>query len=121
MNRRGFLGALIFMCGCGPNEAPRKAAEVTQALSTAAPSGSERQSVNAGARIPRVVMLFFGTRELPNATPSVFRMRLTELGYVEGKSIVVEERYADGDPQQLTELAREIVESKPEVIVTSAF
>jgi putative ABC transport system substrate-binding protein len=70
-------------------------------------------------------MLFFGTRELPGGTtsegPALFRMRLTELGYVEGKSILVEESYADGDPQKLTELVREIVKSKPEVIVTGAF
>ena len=71
-----------------------------------------------------MVMLFFGSRELPAIASdgvTLFRERLSELGYVEGTSILVEERYAGGDPQLLTGLAREIVKSKPEVIVTSAY
>jgi len=50
----------------------------------------------------------------------LFRDGLTKLGYVEGKTILVEESYADGDPQRLTLLAREIVDSKPDVIVAIA-
>jgi putative ABC transport system substrate-binding protein len=114
--------------GCSPNDAPPKVAEATNPApaATAPPAGTHETRARPHARIPRVVMLFFGTRELPGATaPSafvgLFHTRLTELGYIEGKSILVEERYAEGDPQRLTELAREIVESKPEVIVTSAF
>jgi putative ABC transport system substrate-binding protein len=127
MNRRAFLIALLSAYGCGPNDAPKKAAEATkptQAAVAATPAGTREPVAQLQTKIPRVVMLFFGTRE-PGATtpegPALFRMRLTELGYIEGKSIVVEERYADGDPQQLTEIAREIVMSKPEVIVTAAY
>ncbi len=50
----------------------------------------------------------------------MFRDRLTELGYVEGKTIIIEESYADGDPQRLTQLAREVVASKPDIIVSIA-
>ena len=50
----------------------------------------------------------------------LFRDRLTELGYVDGKTILVEERYADGDAQRLTHLAHAIVESRPDVIVAIA-
>jgi ABC-type uncharacterized transport system substrate-binding protein len=124
MDRRGFVVALIFVCGCGPNEAPKKAADATQAVPAAAPPGSQRQSVSTGTRIPRVAMLVFGTTDSGSATTTtgalvatLFRNRLTELGYVEGKTIQIEERYADGDPQRLTQLAHEIVESKPDVIV----
>src|SRR5207237_7323195 len=40
--------------------------------------------------------------------------------YVEGKTILFEESYADGDAQRLAQLAREIVEKKPDVIVAIA-
>jgi putative ABC transport system substrate-binding protein len=128
MNRRTFLVAVLSSYGCGRNDAPKKAAEAPNLTPTATAvpqAGAREAGAQPQPKIPRVVMLFFGTRELPGATTSggsaLFRMRLTELGYVEGKSIVVEERYADGDPRQLTELAGEIVKSKPEVIVTGAF
>jgi len=58
---------------------------------------------------------------LAQGSPTMlFRDGLTKLGYVEGKTILVEESYADGDPQRLTLLAREIVDSKPDVIVAIA-
>ena len=127
MDRRWFLVALIFVCGCGPNEAPKKAADATQAVPSAAPPGSEQQSVNAGTGIPRVALLVFGTRDSGSATTTtgatvalMLRNRLTELGYVEGKTILIEESYADGDPQRLTQLAHEIVERKPDAIVAIA-
>ena len=74
------------------------------------------------SKIPRVALLFFGTRAR-NASydePARFRARLSELGYVEGKNVVIEERYAEGNTQRLNELARELVEAKVDVIVASA-
>jgi putative ABC transport system substrate-binding protein len=50
----------------------------------------------------------------------MFRQRLTELGYVEGKTILIDERSAEGDAQRLTELARELATSKVDVIVAVA-
>jgi putative ABC transport system substrate-binding protein len=75
--------------------------------------------------VPRVAVLMFGPRGVVQATApksavSLFRDRLVELGYVEGKTILLEESYADGDPQRLTQLAHDIVASKPDVIVTIA-
>jgi putative ABC transport system substrate-binding protein len=87
-------------------------------------ASTREPAVQPQAGTPRVVILFFGTREQPSVSvdgAALFRRRLAELGYVEGKSIVVEARYADSDPQRLTQLAQEIVASKPDVIVTSAF
>jgi putative tryptophan/tyrosine transport system substrate-binding protein len=49
---------------------------------------------------------------------SVFLQRISALGYVEGKSIVIEERSAEGHPERMGELARELVASKVDVIVT---
>ena len=49
---------------------------------------------------------------------SAFLERLSALGYVEGKSIVIEERFSEGHPERRAELARELVASKVDIIVT---
>src|SRR5207245_8627394 len=61
---------------------------------------------------------------LVSSTPSVnaprdeaLRQRLRELGYEEGKNIVMEYKYAEGKVDRLPQLARELVEEKPDVIV----
>ena len=48
------------------------------------------------------------------------RQGLRELGYVEGKNIVIEWRYAEGKSIRLPALAAELVRLKVDVIVTSA-
>jgi putative ABC transport system substrate-binding protein len=62
---------------------------------------------------------------LSSLSPSVvservdaFRQGLRELGYVEGKNIVIEYRYAEGNAKRLKELAAELVRLKVDVIVT---
>jgi len=45
---------------------------------------------------------------------------LVELGYVAGKSIVIEERYAAGHRERLPALATELIQSKVDVILVSA-
>jgi putative tryptophan/tyrosine transport system substrate-binding protein len=44
---------------------------------------------------------------------------LREHGYVEGKNIVVEQRFGEAKPERLTELAAELARLKVDVIVTS--
>jgi putative ABC transport system substrate-binding protein len=116
MNRRGFLAALM-AAGCTPQEAPQKGSKAQ-----AAPT-PER------SKIPRVAILFYGSGTSTTVSSSsaigvspiaLFRERLEELGYVEGTNILLEERYADGDPQRLQQLAQEIVTGNPDVIVAIA-
>jgi len=47
-----------------------------------------------------------------------FRLGLRDFGYMEGKNIVLEYRWAEGNYAQLAELAAELVHSKVDVIVT---
>jgi putative ABC transport system substrate-binding protein len=49
-----------------------------------------------------------------------FKQGLRELGWVEGKSFVLEARYSEGKVERLPELARELVALKMDVIVTPA-
>jgi putative tryptophan/tyrosine transport system substrate-binding protein len=49
----------------------------------------------------------------------IFRQGLHELGYVEGKNIAVEYRFADGKTESLPELVAELVSLKVEIIVTT--
>jgi putative ABC transport system substrate-binding protein len=49
-----------------------------------------------------------------------FRQGLRDLGYVEGKTFVLERRYAEGRFERLPELARELVGLKVDVIVANS-
>src|SRR5262245_54426966 len=49
------------------------------------------------------------------------RAGLQELGYVEGKNLVMDFRWADGDYGRLLELAAELVRLKPDVVVTAGY
>jgi putative ABC transport system substrate-binding protein len=50
----------------------------------------------------------------------VFRLRLQELGYVEGRNLILDVRRADGDYARLPGLAAELVSLRPDVFVAIA-
>jgi putative ABC transport system substrate-binding protein len=68
-------------------------------------------------KIHRIGVLFFGSRNQPHL--GSFLRGLRELGYVEGKNIVFEYRYAEGKFDRLRELAAELVSLNVDVIVTT--
>jgi len=74
------------------------------------------------AKTPRIGILWFISSGDPMLLRfrSGFRQRLSALGYVDGKNIVIEEHSAELHAECLDDLAREIVASKVDVIVASA-
>jgi putative ABC transport system substrate-binding protein len=65
-------------------------------------------------------MAFLGSTSSSDYASQIeaFRSGLRELGYVEGKNLVIEFRWADGNYERLPGLAAELVRSKPDVLVT---
>ena len=51
---------------------------------------------------------------------SAFAQGMRELGYVEGRNLVIEYRFADSDVSRLPGLAMELARMKPDVLVTAA-
>lgn len=68
-------------------------------------------------KIPRIGYL--GLTENPDFD-AAFRGGLKELGYVEGKTIHIEYRYAGGNAERLPGLAAELIAGKPALIVSSS-
>jgi len=54
----------------------------------------------------------------PGRPEAAFRDGLRALGYVEGGNVVLDSRFAQGRPERLPALVRELLGAKPEVIVT---
>ena len=71
-------------------------------------------------KVPRIGMLMPGSSAFPtSARYDSFRQGLRELGYIEGKNIFIEIRYAEGKQDQLSDFATELVKLKVDVIVTA--
>jgi putative ABC transport system substrate-binding protein len=85
-------------------------------LSAAALACAPRRVV-AQARPLRVGILSESTESARRVQWARFRERLAALGYVEGSTLVVEQRHADDVPAALPKLAAELVATHPDVIV----
>ena len=71
------------------------------------------------ARIPTLGFLGATSPSANTSRIEAFRQGLRELGYVEGKNVVIEYRWADGKTAQLSALAAELVRLKVDIIVTA--
>ena len=68
--------------------------------------------------LPRIgVISSTGTAESPWPLFDAFRLGLSDLGYVEGKNILIESRYAEGRLDRMPGLVNELVQQKVDVIV----
>jgi putative tryptophan/tyrosine transport system substrate-binding protein len=76
-------------------------------------------SITAPAQQPEnVYRIGYLRRASPEAAHlEAFRQGLRELGYSEGRTVVIEQRYANGAHERLPALARELVQSKVQVFV----
>jgi putative ABC transport system substrate-binding protein len=71
--------------------------------------------------MPRVgwLSLFSGSDPAARRAVDLFRQALRELGYVEGQSVAIEYRWAEGKSERLLDLAAELARMKVDVIVTN--
>jgi putative tryptophan/tyrosine transport system substrate-binding protein len=72
-------------------------------------------------KIPRIGYLVTGSLESSEARATIdaFRQGLRQLGYAEGRNIVIEYRAADGKIERFRGLAAELVRLNPDLIVAS--
>jgi putative ABC transport system substrate-binding protein len=78
--------------------------------------GTEAQPAG---KVPRIGFLMSTSPSTIADRLEAFRWSLRELGYLEGKNIVVEYRWAEGKIARLPDLATELVRLKADVIVTA--
>ena len=69
--------------------------------------------------VPRIGLLGGGSASASAGRIDAFRQGLRELGYLEGKTIVIEYRYAEGKVDRLPALAAELVRLKVDIIVSA--
>jgi putative tryptophan/tyrosine transport system substrate-binding protein len=70
-------------------------------------------------KVPRIGYLSVSSPSAMSTRTEAFRQGLRELGYVEGKNIVIEWRSAEGKRDRLPSLAAELVRLKVDIIVTA--
>jgi len=99
MDRRQCIGAMLGgLVAVGPRLAASQTAQRIYRVGILRPTAPPRSPTDAMADgIPRA---------------------LRELGYIEGRNLIVEQRWAGGDFDRLPRLARELLEAKADVIVT---
>ena len=68
-------------------------------------------------KVPRVGFLYMVSAEVAEQSVKLKHEAFRELGYVPGKTIVVESRFADNRPERLRQLAAELVTLQVDVII----
>ncbi len=79
-----------------------------------APLAARAQQVG---KMPRIALLAGGSRAADTLLIDAFWRRMNKLGYVEGKNVVAEYRFAEGLPERLPSYAAELVRLNVDVIV----
>jgi putative tryptophan/tyrosine transport system substrate-binding protein len=77
--------------------------------------------VSADAQpVKKIGVLSGGSRSSTSANTEAFRQGLRELGYVEGRNVLIEYRYADGKLDRIPQLVGELLANKVDLIVAQA-
>jgi putative ABC transport system substrate-binding protein len=71
------------------------------------------------AKMPTIGYLGSGTPATQGQWTSAFLQRLRELGWIEGRNIEIEYRWAEGRSERTTDLAADLVRRKVDIIVTA--
>jgi putative tryptophan/tyrosine transport system substrate-binding protein len=71
-------------------------------------------------RVPRVGIVSSTSPSVGRQFLDAFRSGLREMGYVEGQSIFIEERWAEGKPERFGDLIADLLRSNADVIVVSS-
>ena len=95
-----------------------RSAVLVLAMGAALAAGSSEPRAQATARVFRVGYIVVATPEEQAHLTRAFEDGMRDLGYVEGRDVVFERRFAHGDTARLPELAAELVRLGPDVIVT---
>ena len=69
-------------------------------------------------KIARIGVLISGRPSIASPRIQAFQRALRDLGYVEGKNVVMEYRYAEGKLGSVSDLAADLVRRKVDIIVT---
>src|SRR2546427_7239219 len=85
----------------------------TVLLSTVPPGEAQQP-----AKVPRIGFQLDSPASAVTARTEAFRQGLRELGYIEGKNIIIEWRSAEGKIERRSELAAELVRLKVDLIVS---
>ncbi len=96
-----------------------RTAGIIIALVLGALLGSLPSEAQQPRKVPRIGFLVLNSLSVISARVEALRQGLRELGYVEGKNIVIEWRSAEGKLDRLPDLVAELVRLKVDVIVTS--
>jgi putative tryptophan/tyrosine transport system substrate-binding protein len=72
------------------------------------------------AKLPTIGFLGATTPSAQSQWTAAFVQRLRELGWIEGRTVAIEVRWAEGRTERYTEIAAEFVRLKVDVIVTGA-
>jgi putative ABC transport system substrate-binding protein len=77
-------------------------------------------SVGQSPRILRVAWVSPERASSPSSNLMSFRAGMRELGYVEGKNLVMDSWWGEGSSERIEQMASDIVRAQPDVIVTGS-
>src|SRR6185295_18050535 len=122
MNVKDERGCAALIRRVGANAARRSTRRAFLLAAAAWPALAWAGAVRAQAKpaqVARIGVLHAQSAATLARSIELLRQGLRDLGYVEGKNVALESRFADGKYERLKELASELVRLKVDVIVTA--